>query len=217
MSRQAPTGQLATASQVLLRVVATVSALVGLLAVVTLVIRGITASSRTTVTVNDMTLVNSQTPPFTQDLPGLRAYYSSLNLEISDAPRSMVWLDFAQQAVGGVGFIALCAVLVWLCRATLRGRPFVTTAPFVLVGSGLALVAASITSDVLAGRMQAAVVDLYGVDSTGGYSAAGGAGEGFGVGTSVQLGGLGMAAALCVLGVTFALGNRLQRDTDRLI
>jgi len=206
---------LSSRSLALLRVVAAVSAVLGLVTVVAVAGRAITAPSRSTVTVDDMTLVNAQAPPFTQDLPDLRAYYSSVNLEIGDPPASLVWLDFGQQAASAAGGIAVCAVLIWLCLATLKGRPFVATAPWVLIASGLALITSSIVSDLLAGRIQAAVVDLYG--STGSDPTGDGTGESFGVGTTVLLEDLGLAVALCVLGATFALGNRLQRDTDRLI
>ncbi|WP_298993312.1 hypothetical protein [uncultured Pseudokineococcus sp.] len=204
--------RLSSRSRGLLRLVAIVSAVLGVLALVGLAIRAITAPGRSTVAVSDMSLSNADTPPFTTELPDLRAYYSGVNLEIGDPPASLVWLDVAHQAAAVAGIVAVCALLVWLCLATLRGRPFATSAPLVLVASGLVLFASSVATDLLAGRIQAAVVDLYGLESTGGSR-----GEGFAVGTTVLFDGGGLAVTLCVLGAVFALGSRLQRDTDQLI
>lgn len=200
----------------LLRLVAALAAALGLAGTVALVVHLLTTPGRSVVTVQDMTLSNAEVPAFTRDLPGLQARYSSVDLTITEPPRTLVWLDVAQQAATSAGFIVVCALLVWLCLRTLKGRPFVATAPWVLVASGLTVLASSLLHDVLTGRVEGAVVQLYGPDSTGGDAGAGPY-EGFGVATEVLLGNLGLAVALCVLGAVFALGTRLQQDTERLV
>jgi hypothetical protein len=206
-----------TAARVALVVVGAAAALLGLLVVVLLVRSATTLPTLDRLTVADLHLGNASTPAFLEGVDHVgRAWYSGVSLELVVPPQDVVRLALAVRVARSLGVVAVCAVLVLLCAVTLRGRPFARSAPVALITAGLLLVVSDVVADVLDGRLGSRVIALLGDGVTSGATD-GGSYEGLAASTEILLSALGVGTLLCVLGVVFALGGRMQRDTERLV
>ncbi len=199
-----------------LTIIAIGAAAFGTLVVASRLLALFSVSTASSLTVVGMPLGNAQEPEFMNSLDVSDARYSGVDFTILEAPASLRWLDFWVHVAGSVSTIALCAVVAWLCLVSLRGRPFVRHASLSMMLSGGVIVGANIAADLLTSRLHAGIIEHFGGEYAAG-SREGGPGEGFTAGTFVSLEGLGLGFLLVAVGVAFALGARMQRDSDKLV
>lgn len=197
-----------------LLIVAVIAGAVGVVSLGATLRDAIRLGSARSLQVRDMDIANASSPEFTESIEGLDARYSGVTLEIVDPPGALLRADFWSAALGASIVVVLCGLLVWLCVSTLRGRPFAHGMASAFVITGATVAAADVGSDLMRFRVKRLVVELYG-HSAG--DAGQGPYEGFASGMNFMLSFTGAGIFLCVLGVAFALGNRMQRDTERLV
>lgn len=199
-----------------LAVIGTVAGLVGLLQLIGPALAVFGGRAVGPVEIDGLTLANAEVVSFADRMKGATGRYESVRVEVADPPRALLDAIAWHDAAASLPVILICAVLCWLSWSALRGRPFARLAPWLLGLTGLALLVLDVLIEWLHFRVGLAVVQAVGVQATGGDTGAG-AYEGLSTGAAYTPDHLGLALFLIVLAVVFALGLRMQRDTEALV
>lgn len=203
-------------ARAVITVIGVSSAAMGVLSLVGATVEPIVRLRAASLSIENVPLGNAGIARFSGEMDGVTARYSTVNLELQDAPKEIARLDAGLAAIEYFPVILLSLTLCWLCWSATKGRPFFRTSPPMLGAAGVAIVLFDVLGSVLRGRLLAAVVEAAGTGGTAG-DAGGGAIEGLAVGSSY--GGLFFEAGviLVVLSAIFGLGSTMQRDTEQLV
>lgn len=202
-------------ARAMLAVIGVGSAIAGALGLASAVAGTAGRLGATSLQVDDVPLGNAGIAPFSDEMGTATARYSTVSIELQDAPAEVVHLDAWATAVQSLPLLLLSIMLCWLCWSATKGRPFAKTSPWMLGASGITIVLLDLAGSILEGRVLAAAMRAIGGGSAG--DAGNGPIEGIAAGSSYGGAFLGIGVLLIVLSAIFALGSGMQRDTEKLV
>lgn len=176
-------------------------------------------SSNPTV-VRDFPIANAEVPEFTKKAAAIvDAGYESAWLSVSGLPTSTRWLLYAETALPTLAMMAICVAVFWLAIMLLRGRPFVRSLTQVTGSTAIVIMIAGVGAQVFASAARASVVEYLDPQIiTAGGNETDPAYEGLmGWMLNLDLAPVGWALGLALVAAAFELGQRLQKDTERLV
>ncbi|GAA3939658.1 hypothetical protein [Microbacterium soli] len=135
------------------------------------------------------------------------ASYDSATLLLASVPASARGMLIFGDVLVTLLPIGACVVVAWLCLLVFHGRPFVRSAGWGIGAVAILVVVSGIGGAVVHGVANAQIADAVELAGTmlPTFLAA------------VPLAPLGWAAALAVVAGAFEIGQRMQRDTERLV
>lgn len=147
-----------------------------------------------------------------ESIPGIEsATYTDADVVFSALPVEVRWLLFAEGALPALATVGVCAVAWWLGVSLMRARPFRramattigTVACLVIIGGVGGQVLGAIGRAVLVEQL--AVADPAATDSFWVFL------------LDLNLAPIGWGFALALVAGAFAIGTRLQRETEGLV
>ena len=192
--------------------------LVGLIGLVTLVLRAVHLLTAEALSVDGLQLANARSPEFADGVPAIAgAHYDSVTLVIEGLPAGLRWLMVSHAAVAALLGIGLCLIVFTLGMRLLERSPFARSATWSIFSAAVLVMVTGMLAPLLRAISDAEVVQFLG-DAVTLSSDAGLSTEGLVFfGLTIDPAPFGWGLALGVVAAAFQLGERLQRDTDGLI
>ena len=204
------TRALGLAEKTILGVIAGGAAAIGVVELVLLVGHVAGLASNASVVMTGMPVTDARASVISDTTPLVSsAIYETVALSIEGLPAAARGYLIAAVILDTLVSIGISVVVAWLCIRVFVNRPFVRSATWGIGAVAVLVFVGGLGSSLFTGIAQAEAVSYLGLGAAEGLSPD--------FAASVDLAPLGWALALIVVAGAFELGQRMQRDTERLV
>lgn len=194
----------------ILGVIAGGAAAIGVVEIVLLVGRVADLASNGSTVLGAVPVTDARASGITEATPLVSAAnYETVALTIEGLPGAARGYLIAAVILGTLVSIGISAAVVWLCLRVFVNRPFVRSATWAIGAVAILVVIGGLGSPLFTGIARAEAIGYVGLGAAQGLSAD--------FAATVDLAPIGWALALIVVAAAFELGQRMQRDTERLV